>query len=64
MIHKLIDFNKNLTISVEDEEKFQSSNKCWILNKLFTEEDKKVRDHSHVTGENRGSAHSNCNIKL
>ena len=23
------------------EEKFQSSNKCWICNKLFAEEDKK-----------------------
>ena len=28
--------------------KFQSSNKCWICNKLFTEEDKKVRDHDHI----------------
>ena len=64
MIHKPIDFNKNLIISVEDEEKLQSSNKCWIINKLFTEEDKKVTNHSHVTGENRGSAHLNCNINL
>ena len=52
MIHKPIDFNKNLIISVEDEEKLQSSNKCWIINKFFTEEDKKVTNHSHVTGEN------------
>ena len=52
-------FNKNLVMSVEDEEKFQSSNKRWTCNKLFTEEDKKVRDHYHITGKYTGSAHSN-----
>ena len=31
-------FNKNLFMSVEDE-KFQSSNECWIRNKLFKNED-------------------------
>ena len=43
-------FNKNLVMSEEDERRFQSSNKCWICNKLFVAEDTKVRDHSHVTG--------------
>ena len=57
-------FNKNLIMSGEDEEKFQSSNKCWICNKLFTEEDKKVRGHDHIIGTYRGSTHSNCNIIL
>ena len=55
-------FNENLIMSVEDEEeKFQSSNKCWICNKLFK---KKIRDHGHITGKYRSSAHSNCNIDL
>ena len=36
-------FKKSLTMPVEDEKRFQPSNKCWICNKLFTEEDKKVR---------------------
>ena len=57
-------FNQILVMSVEDERRFQSSNKCWICNKLLTEEDKKVRDHGHITGKHRGSAHSNCNIDL
>ena len=43
-------FNKNLVISVEDETRFQSSNKCWICNKLFAAGDNKVRDHDHVAG--------------
>ena len=51
-------------MSGEDEKSFQSSNKCWICNKLFTNEAKKVRDHDHVTGKCRGSAHSGCNINL
>ena len=56
-------FNKNLVMSVEDETRFQSSNKCWICYKLFTDEDKNVGDHDHITGKYRGPAHSNCNIK-
>ena len=32
------DFNKKLMMSVKDEENFQSSNKCWICNKLFPKE--------------------------
>ena len=57
-------FSKNLVKSLEDERRFQSSNKCWICNKLFTDEDKKVRDQDHITRKYRGSAHSNCNRNL
>ena len=56
--------NKNLIMSVEDERRFKSSNKCWICKKLFTDEDKKVKDHDHIKGKYRGSAHLNCNINL
>ena len=34
------------------------------MKKLFTNEDKKVRDHDHNTGKDRGAVHSNCNINL
>ena len=54
-------FTKNLDMSVEDERIFKSSNKC---NKLFLAGDNKVRDHDHVTGKYRDSAHWNCNINL
>ena len=54
-------FNKNLVLSVEEEEKFQLANSCWICNKLFDIGDEKVRDHCHVTGEYRGAAHFSCN---
>ena len=57
-------FNKNLVLSAEDEQRFQSSNKCWICDKLFDVVDNKVRDHCHVTGKYSGSAHWSCNIDL
>ena len=57
-------FNKNLVVSVYDERSFKSSNKCWICDELFAEEDNKVRDCDHVTGKYRGSVHWDYNINL
>ena len=51
-------------MSAEDEKRFKSNNKCWIYKNLFTDKDKKVRDHDHITEKDRGSAHSDCNINL
>ena len=48
----------------EDGQTFQSSNKCWIYDKLFDEGDNKVRDHCHITGKYKGSAHWSCSINL
>ena len=56
-------FKKDLTMS-EEEEQFQSSNTCWICEKLIDNDDEKVRDHCHVTGKFRGAAHWSCNINL
>ena len=52
-------FNKNLVMSEKDGQRFQSSNKCSICNKLFDAGDNKVRDHYHIS-----SAHGSCNINL
>ena len=54
-------FNKNLIMSVEEEEMFQLSNKWCICGKLFDLLDEKVRDHCHVSGKFRGTAHFSCN---
>ena len=32
--------------------------------KKYTDEHAKVRDHCHITGKYRGSAHQECNLKL
>ena len=44
-------FNKNLIMSEEDKEQFQSSNACWICEKLMDDDNEKVRDHCHITGK-------------
>ena len=51
-------FNKNLIMS-EEEEQFQSSNCCWICEKRVNNDNEKVRDHCHITGKFRGTAHQN-----
>ena len=48
----------------KDEKSFNSSNKCWICDKLFDVRDDKTRDHCNVTGKCRGSAHWSCNFNL
>ena len=58
------EFNKPLRMTKENEEKFQKANECHICNKKYTNEDIKVRDHCHITGKYRGSAHQECNLKL
>ena len=52
-------FNNNLIITEEEEQHFQSSNICWIRKKLIDNE--KLRDHCHITGKFRGTAHWSCN---
>ena len=51
-------------MSEKDEQIFQSSNKCWIYDKLFDVVDNKVRDQCHITRKYRGSAHWSCNVNL
>ena len=49
-------FNKNLVMTAEENEEFEKSNICWVCGKLIDFDDK-VRDHCHITGKCRGSAH-------
>jgi len=65
---------RNLTYSVNcilsanvpmvdfDYEKFNSTTHCHVCEKSFAPDDTRVRDHCHLTGQFRGSAHSNCNL--
>ena len=45
-------FNKELVMTKEDDEDFESSTKCWIFDNAFVDDDIKVRDHCHITGKN------------
>ena len=46
-------FNQNFIMSAEEEERFQSSNSCWICDKLFDVGDDKIRDHCCIIGKYR-----------
>ena len=48
----------------DDELCFRLEEKCHICNKKYTDKDIRVRDHCHITGKYRGSAHQECNLKL
>ena len=58
------EFNKPLKMTKKDEEKFKKAEECYICNKKYTNEDIRVRDHCHITGKYRGSAHQECNLQI
>ena len=58
------EFNKPLKMTDDDELCFKLSDKCHICNNKYTDKDIRVRDHCHITGKYRGSAHQECNLKL
>ena len=53
----------------QDEINFKKATHCHICERKYKSEEEKekengpVRDHCHITGKYRGSAHSNCNLK-
>ena len=57
-------FNKPLVMTEDDETHFKVMDKCHICDKEYTDNDVRVRDHCHITGKFRGSAHQECNLKL
>ena len=57
-------FNKPLVMTEENKLDFESANHCHICKNRYSEEDIRVRDHCHITGKYRGSAHQDCNLKL
>ena len=59
-----INFNQLLEMADEDEQNFQKATKCHICGKKYTAKDIRVRDHCHITGTFRGSAHQDCKLKL
>ena len=72
LTHKIYqDYYKNpktMIFKSKDQKDFQSATHCHICEKkLFRDKETnkilKVRDHCHFTGEYRGAAHNECNLK-
>ncbi|KAL9988273.1 hypothetical protein ACROYT_G002704 [Oculina patagonica] len=57
-------FKKPLKMTKDEEEEFQQAKVCYICDKVYNDDDIRVRDHCHITGKFRGSAHQECNLKL
>ena len=71
-------FNKPLIMTKENELDFRNSVRCHICENEYSDRDHfimhkgkmikiknhPVRDHCHITGKYRGSAHNNCNLQL
>ena len=57
-------FNKPLIMTDEDEANFEAMNHCHICGNKYTDKDVRVRDHCHITGKFKGSAHQERNLKL
>ena len=58
------EFNKQLIMTDNDELSFKLEPKCHICEESYKDKDIRVRDHCHITGKYRGSAHQDCNLKL
>ena len=51
-------------MTIEDNEDFKNSNKCWICDNDYVNNDVKARDRFYITGKCRGPAHRDRNINL
>ena len=68
------EFKKPLVMTDQNEKDYQNATKCHICSRKFkfvngvinggrNGTKLKVRDHCHITGQYRGAAHSDCNLK-
>ena len=57
-------FNKPLLMTEVDKQHFKNLDGCHICGEKYTDKDVRVRDHCHITGKFRDSAHQECNLKL
>ena len=56
-------FNKPLVMTEVNEQNFKTMDGCHICSEKYTDKDVRVRDHCHITGKFRGSAHQECNLR-
>ena len=57
-------FNKRLVMTEDDEQHFKTMHGCHICGEKYTDKDVRVRNHCHIMGKFRGTAHQRCNLKL
>ena len=50
-------------LTQDKEEDFNNGKKCLICERSFKSNEKRVKDHDHLTGEYRGPVHDSCNLQ-
>ena len=55
---------QSMTISPQEHQDFYDSKSCPRCNSAYSEQNKKVRDHCHITGRFRSALCSKCNFRL
>lgn len=63
-IENILKYPKPMVMTKNDELHHANASLCYICNKNFSSCDVKVRDHCHITGKYRGTAHRSCNLNL
>ena len=59
-------YKKKIKFSKKEQRDYKEATVCHVCEGSFgsTEQDKKVRDHCHLTGMYRGAAHNECNLQF
>src|SRR5277367_5010915 len=53
-----------MNLTQDDWKNYDNAKICYVCKGEFSDENKKVRDHCHVTGKYRGAACNKCNLSL
>ncbi|KYN50341.1 hypothetical protein ALC62_14060, partial [Cyphomyrmex costatus] len=61
-VPSVISTNVPMNFTQDDWRKFNSATHCHVCEKPFAKDDKRARDHCHLTGRYRGPGHTNCNL--
>ena len=57
-------FSKPLVMTEVNEQHFKNMDRCHICGEKYTDKDVRIRDHCHITGKFRGSAHQEYTLKI
>ena len=61
-LKKIVEHPLKMRMTSEECRMYENARECWICEKEITNNQIKVADHCHLTGQLRGAAHNECNL--